>query len=187
MNRGASRRILVVDYDPTWPQTFAALRAPIFEALRDIAIAVEHVGSTSVPGLAAKPIVDIDVVLPSRTELPAAIEKLATLGYVHCGDLGIADREAFSGPAHLPTHNLYACIQGSVALVNHLTIRDYLRRNPNAATAYGQLKKQLAEQFPADMDRYGAGKTAFLLEVLAREGFAEADLRAIRDANRGAL
>jgi len=176
----------VVDYDPTWPQTFAALQAPICEVLRNIAIAVEHVGSTSVPGLAAKPVVDIDVILPSRAELPAAIEKLATLGYVHRGDLGISDREAFSEPANLPTHNLYACIQGSAALVNHLTIRDYLRRNPNAAKAYGQLKKRLADEFSTDIDEYGAGKTAFLLDVLAREGFSEADLRAIRDANLGA-
>src|SRR5262249_20210502 len=116
------RRIIVVDYDPTWPLTFAALRAPIFEALRTIASAVEHVGRTSVPGLAAKPIVDMDVVLPSRAEIPAAIEKLATLGYTHRGDLGIPEREAFNSPAHLPTHNLYACVLGSAALANHLTI-----------------------------------------------------------------
>jgi GrpB-like predicted nucleotidyltransferase (UPF0157 family) len=177
------RRILVVDYDPTWPLTFAALRAPIFEVLRNIASAVEHVGSTSVPGLAAKPIVDIDVVLPSRAQIPAAIEKLATLGYVHRGDLGIPEREAFYSPAHLPTHNLYACVQGSAALANHLAIRDHLRHHPSAVTAYGQLKKQLAHQFPTDMERYGAGKTAFLLEVLKKEGFSDADLGAIRDAN----
>jgi GrpB-like predicted nucleotidyltransferase (UPF0157 family) len=128
--------------------------------------------------------VDIDVVVPSRAEMPAAIEKLATLGYLHRGDLGIVDREAFNSPAHLPTHNLYACVQGSVALVNHLTIRDHLRRNPSAVTAYGQLKKQLADQFPTDLESYCAGKTAFLLEVLEREGFSDADLRAIRDANQ---
>ena len=176
------QRILVMDYDPTWPLTFAALRAPISEALGNIALAVEHVGSTSVPGLAAKPIVDIDVVLSSRAEIPAAIEKLASLGYVHRGDLGIPEREAFDSPAHLPTHNLYACVRGSAALANHLTIRDHLRRNPNAVTAYGQLKMQLARQFPTDINSYGVGKTAFLLDVLEREGFSGADLRAIRDA-----
>jgi GrpB-like predicted nucleotidyltransferase (UPF0157 family) len=179
----SERRIIVVDYDPTWPQTFAALRAPISEALKDIASAVEHVGSTSVPGLAAKPIVDIDVVLPSRAQIPQAIEKLALLGYVHRGDLGIPDREAFSSPAHLPVHHLYACVQGSAALANHLTIRDHLRRNPSAVTAYGHLKKQLAEQHSTDMESYGAAKTAFLLEVLQSEGFSNADLRAIRDVN----
>jgi GrpB-like predicted nucleotidyltransferase (UPF0157 family) len=177
------RRILVVDYDPTWPLTFATLRAPICAALGSVASAVEHVGSTSVPGLAAKPIVDIDVILPSRAKLPATIERLATLGYVYCGDLGIPDREAFDNPAQLPPHNLYVCIEGSLALANHLTIRDHLRRNPSAVAAYGQLKKQMAAQFPTDIDGYCAAKTAFLLEVLQREGFPEADLRAIRDVN----
>lgn len=177
------QRILVVDYDSTWPLTFATLRAPIWEVLRNIAVAVEHVGSTSVPGLAAKPIVDIDVILPSRAELPATIEKLASLGYAHRGDLGIPDREAFDGPARLPAHNLYACVQGSVALANHLTLRDHLRRHPNAVRAYGLLKNQLAEQFPTDMDSYITGKTAFLLQILEKEGFPDAALREIREAN----
>jgi GrpB-like predicted nucleotidyltransferase (UPF0157 family) len=179
------RQIQVVDYDPTWPLTFETLRARISEVLGNTAIAVEHVGSTSVPGLAAKPIVDIDVILPSRAELPAAVEKLATLGYVHQGDLGILDREAFSSPAHLPEHHLYACIQGSVALANHLAIRDHMRRNPRTVAAYSQLKKKLAAQFPMDRDRYGAAKTAFLLDVLAREGMSDRDVRTIRDANLG--
>ena len=178
-----ARRILVVDYDSIWPLTFATLRAPICEVLRNIAVAVEHVGSTSVPGLAAKPIVDIDVVLPSRAELPATIEKLASLGYAHRGDLGIAEREAFDSPAHLTAHNLYACVQGSVALANHLTLRDHLRRNPNTVRAYGLLKKQLAEQLPTDIESYIAGKTAFLLQILEKEGFSDAALRAIREAN----
>jgi len=183
MTMSNKRKIVVVDYDPAWPLTFAALRAPICEAVRGIASAVEHVGSTSIPGLAAKPIIDIDVIIPSRAELPATIEKLAALGYVHCGDLGISDREAFYSPTHLPTHNLYVCIRGSVALANHLTIRDHLRGNPGAVAAYGNLKKQLAGQFPTDMDRYGAAKTAFLLEVLRKEGFSATDRGSIRDVN----
>jgi GrpB-like predicted nucleotidyltransferase (UPF0157 family) len=127
--------------------------------------------------------VDMDVILPSRADLPAAIEKLASLGYVHRGDLGIAEREAFDNPAHLPAHNLYACVQGSVALANHLALRDYLRRNPNAVAAYGQLKKQLASRFPTDMDSYIAGKTEFILQILEREDFSKTALRQIRDAN----
>ena len=90
----AQRIVLVVDYDSSWPLTFAALRAPIWETLRGVALSVEDVGSTSVPGLAAKPIIDIDVVLPSRAEMPATIERLATLGYMHRGNLGIEGREA---------------------------------------------------------------------------------------------
>jgi GrpB-like predicted nucleotidyltransferase (UPF0157 family) len=180
----SQQKVLVVDYDSSWPLTFATLQAPIWDALQAIAVSVEHVGSTSVVGLAAKPIIDIDVIMPSRAQMPAAIESLAALGYLHSGNLGIEDREAFKSPAGLPAHHLYACVQGSAALTNHLTIRDYLRRNPAAATAYGEIKKRLAEQFPTDIDSYIEGKTGFLLEVLRNAGFNEAVLQAIRDANR---
>src|SRR5215475_6700871 len=162
----SGNQITVVDYDPTWPSTFETLRAAIADAVAGFADSVEHVGSTAVPGLAAKPIIDIDVVVSSRAELPAVIQRLAALGYVHRGNLGIEDREAFESPAHLPAHHLYACVQGTSALANHLTIRDYLRVNAAAATKYGQLKQQLAQRYPTDTDSYVAGKTQFLLEVL---------------------
>jgi GrpB-like predicted nucleotidyltransferase (UPF0157 family) len=184
MPKPSQRNVLVVDYDSSWPLTFATLQAPIWEALRSIALSVEHVGSTSVPGLAAKPMIDIDVVIPSHAEMPATIEKLAALGYVHSGNLGIEDREAFRSPAGLPAHHLYACVQGSAALANHLAVRGCLRRNPAAAAAYGQLKKRLADQFPTDVESYIAGKTDFLLELLRSAGFPEAVLQTIRDVNR---
>jgi GrpB-like predicted nucleotidyltransferase (UPF0157 family) len=170
MPKPSQRKVLVVDYDSSWPLTFANLQAPIWEALRGIALSVEHVGSTSVPGLAAKPIIDIDAIVPSRAQVPATIERLVALGYVHSGNLGIEDREAFESPAKLPAHHLYVCVQGSAALANHLAIRDCLRRNPAAAAAYGQLKKHLAEQFHTDIESYIGGKTDFLLELLRGRG-----------------
>jgi GrpB-like predicted nucleotidyltransferase (UPF0157 family) len=180
----SQRNVFVVDYDASWPLTFATLRAPIWEALQGIALSVEHVGSTSVPGLAAKPIIDIDVVVPSRAEIPAIVGRLADLGYVHSGDLGIEDREAFESPVGLPAHHLYACVQGCVALANHLTLRECLRRNPATAAAYGQVKKKLAEQFPTDIESYVAGKTDFLLEVLRGAGMPETVLLTVRNTNR---
>ena len=101
------RRIEVVDYDPHWPETFETLRSRIWTAVGDVALSVEHVGSTSVPGLAAKPIIDISIVVPERSDVRTGISRLATLGYVHRGDLGIAGREAFANPEGLPRHNLY--------------------------------------------------------------------------------
>lgn len=184
MSRPSGQRILVVDYDPAWLGTFAALRDPIVQALTGVALAVEHVGGTSVPGLASKPIIDIDIVVFSKTDLRVAIEKLAPLGYVHRGNLGIEDREAFESPAHLPAHHLYVSVQGSAALANHLAIRDHLRRNQAAAAAYGRLKKQLVERFPMDIDSYIAGKTDFLLGILQGAGFPELALREIRAANQ---
>jgi GrpB-like predicted nucleotidyltransferase (UPF0157 family) len=168
MTKATPRKILVLDYDPAWAQRFEALKAPIWQAVRGVAISVEHVGSTSVPGLAAKPIIDIDVIVASRADLASVIGRLATLGYVHCGDLGVQDREAFENPPRLPPHHLYVCVQGSSALANHLTLRDHLRGDPAAADAYGQLKKRLAGQFPSDIDEYIRGKTPFIMEILKK-------------------
>ena len=119
-----------MDYDANWPNLFAGLRDRIWPCLSDLAISIEHIGSTSAPGLSAKPVIDIDVVIASREELPGAVARLATLGYVHRGDLGIEDREAFSAPAGGPAHHLYVCPRESVALRNHLALRDHLRTHP---------------------------------------------------------
>lgn len=142
------RRVLVVDYDPSWPDMFEALRRAVWAAVHDVALSVEHVGSTAIPGLAAKPVIDIDVVVASHDKVPETIARLGALGYVHQGNLGIKDREAFRSPEGLPAHHLYVCWAGSDALANHLALRDFLRRDPLAAAEYGRIKKQLAAQFP---------------------------------------
>lgn len=180
-------KVQVVDFDPAWPQTFAALKAPLKEGLGDLILDIVHVGSTAVPGLAAKPIIDIDVIIPSRAQLPAVIAGLARLGYVHQGDRGIEGRESFSTPAGRPAHHVYVCEKGCTALANHLAVRDYLRAHPQVRARYGILKQQLAACHPDDVNAYIAGKTAFLLQILAESGLPQAALRQIRDANdRGA-
>jgi GrpB-like predicted nucleotidyltransferase (UPF0157 family) len=158
--------ILIADYDPEWPALFARLRSGIEPALEGIASRIEHVGSTAVPGLAAKPIIDLDVVVPSVTDVPLAIERLASLGYVHEGDLGIVGREALRAPAALPKHHLYVCVHGSAALANHLAVRDALRADPALAQEYGRLKRRLAREVGSDRARYVAGKTVFLRAIL---------------------
>jgi len=178
------RTIVVADYDPRWPALFDQLRARIWSVVHDIAAAVEHVGSTSVPGLAAKPILDISVVVPAQAQIPPAIERLATLGYVHRGDLGVEGREAFDPPEGLTAHHLYVCPGDSAALANHLAVRDYLRSQPETARQYGELKKRLARAFPHDIDRYVEGKTDFILDILRAAGFATSRLETIERANR---
>lgn len=180
------RRVLVVDYDPSWPDKFEELRQTVWSVVHDVALSIEHVGSTAVPGLAAKPIIDMDVIVPSREQVSAAIARLSALGYAHRGNLGIGEREAFTSPVQLPAHNLYVCLQGSLALANHLVLRDFLRRNPAAAAEYGRLKKELSARFPTDIDSYIAGKTACILTMLRKSGFAESALQIIEDANRPA-
>lgn len=159
---------MVVDYDPKWPELFAAFRARIEGALEGRAAAIEHVGSTAVPGLAAKPVVDIDVLLSSAARPHEAIERLALLGYGHKGNLGIAGREAFTQPADQPAHHLYVCAAGSIEFIRHVAFRDYLRTHPESARIYGELKRRLATEYRHDRATYGAGKDEFVREVLRR-------------------
>jgi GrpB-like predicted nucleotidyltransferase (UPF0157 family) len=176
--------VVVVDYDEEWPRRFEELRARIWPVVADVALGIEHVGSTSVPGLAAKPIIDMTVVVRGRDDVRLAIERLATLGYRHQGTLGIEDREAFEHPADLPRHNLYVCPQGSIGVVNQTAVRDYLRAHPDAARRYAEIKKALALEFPNDIDSYVFGKTDFVLDVLHRAGLSEQQLASIEAVNR---
>lgn len=162
----------VVPYDPAWPATFETLRERIASVLGELAVGIEHVGATAVPGLDAKPIVDIDVVIRDAGDFDAVAQRLARLGYFSLGDLGIVDREAFRAPAGTPRHHLYVCTSGSAALQAHLTLRDALRADPALAAAYGALKRDLAVEFRDDRDSYTEGKTAFIRTVLldVREG-----------------
>jgi GrpB-like predicted nucleotidyltransferase (UPF0157 family) len=185
MPESKPRRVIqVVDYDAAWPRLFEQLREHIWPHVQDVALAIEHVGSTAVPGLAAKPIIDLDVIIPARETLPAVIERLAELGYVREGNLGFADRDAFAPPPDAFAHHLYVCPRGTLALRNHLAVRDYLRAHPQDAAAYGALKKQLAERFTDDIKRYIAGKDAFVLSVLAKCSFSEQELDQFRGAGR---
>lgn len=174
--------VKVVEYDPVWPKQFEEIRASLWPALRAIAIAIEHVGSTSVPGLAAKPIIDLDIVV-SEAKVPAGIKRLHELGYEHRGDLGIRGREAFRCPSQPARHHLYLCTADGPPLANHLAIRDYLRTHPSEARTYGELKMALARQFAQDIDGYMEAKTGFLVEVLRKLGFPKEALDEIVTAN----
>jgi GrpB-like predicted nucleotidyltransferase (UPF0157 family) len=162
--------ILVVEYDTQWPGHFLMLRTSIANALDHLAAAIEHVGSTAVPSLAAKPIIDIDVLLTPEASISAAIDRLATLGYVHQGDLGIPGREAFLTPANSVPHHLYVCPSGSREFQRHLAFRDYLRTHPHAAAAYGELKKSLASHFRDNRSAYTDAKSGFVEDILSRAG-----------------
>jgi GrpB-like predicted nucleotidyltransferase (UPF0157 family) len=183
-NGSVKGTIIVVDYDPAWSTQFEVLRSTILSAVADIAVAIEHVGSTSVPGLAAKPIIDIDIVVASAADVSVAVERLAVIGYEHQGNLGVEGREAFKSPPEPPRRNLYVCVQGGTALHNHLMLRDYLRNNSDSAAEYGRLKKQLAARFPTDIDKYIDGKTDFILKVLREMGLTDQLLIAISAINR---
>jgi GrpB-like predicted nucleotidyltransferase (UPF0157 family) len=158
--------IIVVDYDESWPRVFESLRAHVAAALGAVAVSIEHVGSTAVPGLAAKPVIDMDVVVASKADVPIAIVRLGMIGYVHRGDLGITGRDAFLQPANFPAHHLYVCAADAEELSRHLLFRNFLRSHPDAARAYSELKQKLAEQFRDDREAYSQAKTPFILNAL---------------------
>jgi GrpB-like predicted nucleotidyltransferase (UPF0157 family) len=168
--------VQIADYDPKWPQLFEELRQRILFSMGAIVISVEHVGSTSVPDLAAKPIIDLDVVVRPQ-DVPAAIAALQQLGYRHEGDLGVAGREAFRWTARGPEHHLYVCPEGSPAFRRHIALRDYLRTHPDDAREYEQLKRRLALEYCDDRTRYQNSKAAFV-ESLAKKAEAHAQKKA---------
>jgi len=153
--------IVIVDYDPEWQAEFERLRARAARAVGEVAVSIEHVGSTAVPGLAAKPVIDL-VVVVRPGEVGAAIERLAAIGYVHQGDRGVEGREAFGVPTGERRHHLYVCPEDSGELRAQLAFRDRLRSEPELASAYADLKQELAIRFRDDREAYTEAKTEFV-------------------------
>ena len=129
-----TRDIVVSDYDPAWPEWFEAVYGHVWPAVEDIAPRIDHVGSTAVPGLAAKPIIDMDVVVTTADDLSEVIERLASIGYRWLGDLGVPGREAFElvGNQKLPAHQLYVVVKDNKAHLDHWLLRDLLREDAEA-------------------------------------------------------
>ena len=148
------RKVVVLPYDMAWQSAFEKIRSEIKEAIGDLIIGIEHVGSTSVEGMSAKPCIDIDVIIKDYSAFAAVVEGLKRIGYTHEGDLGIKDREAFkySGKEHLQVHHLYVCPKYSEELRRHISFRDFLRSNPEAIRKYSLIKEKAAELFPIDID-----------------------------------
>jgi GrpB-like predicted nucleotidyltransferase (UPF0157 family) len=156
-----TKKVMVLPYDRAWETAFAQIKTEITQALGDLAIAIEHVGSTSVEGMSAKPCIDLDVVIAEESLLGEVVAKLGEIGYIHEGDLGIADRHAFryDSKPHLPAHHLYVCPKASEELRRHIVFRDYLRANEQAAAEYSAVKEEGARLYPDDIDGYIAHKS----------------------------
>lgn len=158
----------VEPYDNRWPDWFAELRDRVHASLAGIPHAIEHVGSTSVPGLDAKPIIDIDIVIPNGSLVTPAIHALAAAGWRHEGDGGIPGREAFFPPAGARYHHLYLVVAGSKPHRDHVDLRDYLRGHPAEAARYAALKRRLAPLLQTDRDAYLDGKADLIAELLSQ-------------------
>ena len=160
------REVRVVPPDSAWREAFAAEAAALRSVLGDEALAIHHIGSTSVPGLQAKPTVDVLVEVREIEKLDDLEEPMAEKGYEAWGEYGIPGRRFFTkdrGPERLC--NVHVFEAGTPEVERHLAFRDYLREHPETARAYGDLKKDLAERFPTDMEAYMEGKDAFVKET----------------------
>lgn len=164
--------VIVMPYQQAWKSDFEAIKSEIEKAVADLIIGIEHVGSTSVEGLSAKPCIDIDIIIPDYSIFDVLVEKLAAIGYIHEGDLGIKGREAFcySEKPHLQKHHLYVCPQDSAELHRHLTFRNFLRANPEAVKKYSSVKETAAQLFPHDIDQYMAYKSPCIEELYIQCG-----------------
>ena len=148
-----TKNVIVLPYDPKWKNDFEKIKQELVNAIGDLIVCIEHVGSTSVEGLSAKPIIDIDVVISDYSVFDSIVSKLSTIGYFHVGDLEIKEREVFKyfDKPHLRKHHLYVCPQNSKELLRHITFRDFLRNNPEAVKKYGKVKENAAKLFPDNM------------------------------------
>ena len=162
-----TKKVAVLPYDRTWKFAFEEIKKEIEGAIGDLIIGIEHVGSTSVEGLSAKPIIDIDVIIKDYSMLDAVVRRLEAIGYIHEGNLGIKDREAFkySDKPHLQQHHLYVCPQQSEELHRHITFRNFLRNNPEAVKKYSAVKEKAAQLFPDDIEKYIEYKSPCIEEL----------------------
>lgn len=156
------RIIRVVDYDPRWPGLFQAESKLISETLGGLIVSIHHIGSTAVPGLAAKPIIDILLEVKDVNELDSHNSEMEKLGYTPKGELGIPGRRYFSKGAADRTHQIHAFNAGSSGAVRHLAFRDYLIAHPQIAQEYAELKRKCARECDNDIEKYGALKNDFV-------------------------
>lgn len=155
--------IQVVPYDPSWPSRYRQEAALLREALGDCLVEIHHIGSTSVPGLWAKPIIDILPVVTAVEEADRRRAALEALGYEYLGEFGIPGRRYLRKGGDHRTHQVHLFGRESRDEIRrHLAVPAYLRCHPDAARDYAQLKRRLARRFPRDMDGYCDGKDAFV-------------------------
>ena len=160
---------MVEKYNPEWPNWFEAIKAFLGEKIAKACLRIEHVGSTSIPGMTAKPIIDIIIVIKpgSFSEMKALLEER---GYYHEGDMGLKEREAFkltdeALKKSLPDHHLYVCPKDNRELKQETAFRDYLKKHKADRERLGALKWSLAENFNNDRIPYMDGKDAMCKEI----------------------
>lgn len=161
--------VRILEYDPLWEQAFLEEKKALQAILRGNCLAIHHIGSTSIPGLAAKPIIDIMPVVRSLAEVDKAAGEFEIIGYEFLGEFGIPGRRFMRKGGDERTHNVHIFAERDKVNINrHLGFRDYLRQHSEERRAYESLKRKLALQFPYDVMAYNEGKDSFIKGIEAR-------------------
>jgi GrpB-like predicted nucleotidyltransferase (UPF0157 family)/uncharacterized protein YdhG (YjbR/CyaY superfamily) len=163
-----SGSIVLVPHDPRWALAFEQEREALAAAFAAGLVEIHHIGSTSIPGIVAKPVIDMLILAESLEALDEATPALVALGYEAKGEFGIPRRRYFRKNSEdgVRTHQIHGFEASSPEVQRHLVFRDYLRQNPDVADRYSDLKQQLANRFDADVERYADAKGPFIREVL---------------------
>lgn len=165
LDRGCVR---IVAYQPTWRFLFEEEAARLRAALGERLLQVEHIGSTAIEGMSAKPVIDVMGAIRRLAEVEALVPLVETLGYDYKRDDPRPNRAFFAkGPPSRRTHHLHLTELATVYWEESILFRDYLRTHPDAAEAYGRLKRRLAGEYPEDRESYAAGKTDFVKRIVA--------------------
>jgi GrpB-like predicted nucleotidyltransferase (UPF0157 family) len=156
------RKIEVIDYDSSWPECFEIEKKLLLDTLGSVAVEVHHIGSTAVPGLAAKPIIDILIEVRDLAALDRLNGEMGSIGYKAKGEFGIPGRRYFQKGGDERTLQIHAFMHGDDNVMRHIAFRDYLRSNLVVAEEYAALKKRVAETCDNDIEKYCDGKDAFV-------------------------
>jgi GrpB-like predicted nucleotidyltransferase (UPF0157 family) len=178
-------KVVVEPYNLAWATQFQKLKVELEEILSNVKyLGIEHIGSTSVPKLAAKPVIDLSVV-SEREDIEAAIAALTTTGgYTYMGEWGIPDRHAFRKPGAVPQRNLYVSVRDCQSIRNQLGLRDICRKDSAVRDAYSQAKLELSKQEWRDVDEYCVAKNDIIAWVLGKAGMSDQEREEIRQLNR---
>lgn len=160
--------IVVVDYDPAWPEMFRRLALPFREAMGDTALRIDHIGSTAVPGLAAKPVIDMQISVESFDPFAVIQDPLKGLGYVWQQDNPDLTKRYFRESAGNQRVHIHVRLAGSWSEQFGLLFRDYLRAHPDDAAAYAALKYQLANEYRDARPAYVEAKSPFIWTIMER-------------------
>ncbi|HEX4205402.1 MAG TPA: GrpB family protein [Ktedonobacteraceae bacterium] len=164
--------LIIEEYNPVWPVRFAEEKQRIQERIGNFIEDIQHVGSTSVPGLAAKPIVDIMVVIPDITQVERCVRPLESINYLYMGEYGIPDRHLFCKPGSVSPferlYHLHMMDKTHEQYTFHLLFRNYLRKHTDVRDAYQQLKRDLAVQFGANREGYTNAKHNFIRSTIVK-------------------